>query len=103
MFQRLLAFILPIRLHISMAPIEYLSVLIEDALPGILPNLRTHLDGGHQVVLVFDAILIFLGDVLDEPVELGVEEGFAQVDFAGFFIDDLAGNLLYFFLAHSKS
>lgn len=72
-----------------MAFVEYRSVLLEDTLSGILPDLWSHFDGSHEVVLVFDAILIFIGDVLHEPIELGVEEGLAQVDFAGFFIDDL--------------
>lgn len=103
MLQGLFALVLPIRLHIPMALIEDFSVLFEDTLPGILSGLWSHLDGSHEVVLVFDVILIFLGDVLHEPIELGVNKSLAKVDFAGFFIDDLTGNLLYLFLAHSKS
>ncbi len=94
---------LSIAFNFPMTLIQKLPVLFEDTLFSVLSNLRSHIDESGQIVLLINVIVIFLvGNILHEPIELGVEEGFSQVDFACFFIDDLGGDLLYFFLAHSK-
>lgn len=80
--------------------IANLSIFLQRMLPGIPSLLWLHFDGSHEIFLAVTILLIFFREVLGQPVELGADEGFLELQSVCLLGDELGRDRLDVLFAH---